>query len=272
MMPTALNDRNLVPYSAIHCNNTSTCLCINGVIEGDTCRYVPAFSINMGNEIIFLVALVLVMVLLWSLQIHVSSTTKLSKAQKALKEDIRGHSDQLRSELMQFRNENNHPPAFDSPITKVIRMIRMLQLEDDSLDVDSVDRLDYVVHLLGSSQLFEPQLKNTNMESEVSRWLKQITNHDEAEENIHIPATERACSAVKRKFDGTEDPNIRSLLQNIDSWDFSIFSLHSATNGTPLFHLVMELFQIYKFEECLQVSQATMVNFVKEVEIAYRKV
>jgi hypothetical protein len=90
------------------------------------------------------------------------------------------------------------------------------------------------------------------------------------EENVQIPATERAGSALTRKIDGTLDPTIRKVLQNIHTWDFNVFELCSATNSSPLFYLVMELFQIYKFEECLGISEKTMVKFIKQVEASYR--
>jgi hypothetical protein len=277
-MPTVLNDTNLVHYSIAKfpCTTTASgCQCPSGVLEGAMCRYFPNFTINVGHEILLVIGLCFVIMLMSSLQYHVSTSIEYNTETLLLTKSIVDHSNVLKTELMQIHNENRHIPALDSPITKVIRMIRMLQLEDDSLDQETADRLDYVVHLLGSPQLFEPQLQDTNMESDVNQWLKQITNHEEMPDDsslFQLSSKERSGSALKKKPDVSWDPVIREALANVDSWDFNVFNLSSVTNGSPLFHLVMDLFDTYKFEECLNVPKLTMMNFIKQVENSYRKV
>jgi hypothetical protein len=66
---------------------------------------------------------------------------------------------------------------FDSPIKRVIKWIRNIQLREcDKLDNDIIDTFDYIVKLLKSPELYEPELKNTNMESEVKQWLMETAN------------------------------------------------------------------------------------------------
>jgi hypothetical protein len=277
-MPIVMNDANMVHYSVpkFPCTTSpSGCQCPSGILEGTQCRFFPIFSINVGHEVLLVIGLCFVIILMSSLQYHVSTSIEYKTESQLLAKSIMEHSNGLKAELMQIKDENRHFPALDSPITKVIRMIRMLQLEDDTLDQETTDRLDYVVHLLGSPQLFEPQLQDTNMESDVNQWLKQITNHEEMPDDsslFQLASKERSGSALKKKADLSWDPAIREALANVDSWDFNVFNLSSVTNGSPLFHLVMDLFESYKFEECLNVSKLTMMNFIKQVENSYRKV
>jgi uncharacterized protein YwgA len=107
----------------------------------------------------------------------------------------------------------------DSPITKVTRMIRLLQLDHTHLENEILDKLDYVVHLLGSNHLFEPQLQNTNMETEVNQWLKQITNHNEAKEESRVfnksPHEQENQTGLSRKKKFQVDAKIANSLTSI---------------------------------------------------------
>lgn len=76
----------------------------------------------------------------------------------------------------------------DSPITKVIKVIRDIQSKC-TLNYDMQNSLDKVIDLLSKNQLFLPNLTNVNIDSDVSKWLNSlITNQSNQNEEEMKPA------------------------------------------------------------------------------------
>jgi hypothetical protein len=106
---------------------------------------------------------------------HLESYTNYYNERKEFRESLLVLNESIRSRIPTEDNFN-----FDSPITKVVKLIRNIQLNEGyKIKNDTLDTLDYIVRLLKSPHLFEPELKNTNMESEVKQWLHEITNVEE---------------------------------------------------------------------------------------------
>ncbi|KAJ3312469.1 High affinity cAMP-specific and IBMX-insensitive 3',5'-cyclic phosphodiesterase 8B [Boothiomyces sp. JEL0838] len=162
----------------------------------------------------------------------------------------------------------------DSPITKVAKMIRNIQIYGE-LDTSAVKTLDYVVHLLSSNHLFEPQLKNTNMESEVNQWLQQITNHEEIKDDSlgkDLAGTnQRKWTKERSEYQFIMSASILDALADINSWDFDVFELHRVTNGKPLQYMGMRIYELLGFEASLGVPRAVMVRFLQKVESNYHE-
>jgi hypothetical protein len=134
-------------------------------------------------ETIFPFGLILLHLSFLSLRSHQDHVLAATLKQRDLIRIIKKKNDDLRDELdkelSRTKQKTNSESSFISPIAKVIKMIRALQISSDNLDDESIANLDYIIHLLLSNHLFKPQLMNSNMESEVNQWLKQITETDD---------------------------------------------------------------------------------------------
>ena len=206
-LPTVLNDSFWIYYTtaATHSclSDSIDCSCPPGYIlnsSRNACRLVPTFTLQAAIEIIYVIGLGFMALSLLSLRRHIGLYREKMRERNVLISQIKVKNIDLRKELdtelsripQNFQQEG----AFVSPISKVIKIIRDIQVKEE-LDDDTVADLDYVVHLLLSNQLFKPQLMNSNMESEVSQWLKQITGSDQKEE-VHL-----AVKAAGRRITAT---------------------------------------------------------------------
>lgn len=102
----------------------------------------------------------------------------------AIKVKNRDLKDELEQALSGTKQNNTAESSFISPISKVIKIIRDIQVANEFND-DIMNDLDYIVHLLLSNHLFKPQLLNSNMEAEVNQWLKQITDSDQHQSSVY---------------------------------------------------------------------------------------
>lgn len=98
--------------------------------------------------------------------------------------------------LVKELNNKENALDLDSPITKVIKVIRDVQSKCN-LTSDMQSSLDKVIDLLSRNQLFLPNLTNLNIDSDVSKWLNSlITNQtnqaEELKQNTHHPLPAQA--------------------------------------------------------------------------------
>ena len=61
------------------------------------------------------------------------------------------------------------------------------------------------------------------------------------------------------------------LLKTVDEWSFDIFALAEVTDGRPLFHLGMALFEAYDIALVLPVDPLVMGQFLTLIEDSYKK-
>lgn len=96
---------------------------------------------------------------------------------------------ELKRQIKEMKHKEN-TLDLDSPITKVIKVIRDIQSKC-ILTSDMQNSLDKVIDLLSKNKLFLPNLTNANIDSDVSKWLNSlITNqsNQNEEENKGVAA------------------------------------------------------------------------------------
>ncbi|KAH6570308.1 hypothetical protein BASA60_007797 [Batrachochytrium salamandrivorans] len=190
----------------------------------------------------------------------------------------------LKHQLCLIRSQDNLD--LDSPITKVIKAIRDVQMRGD-LEADVMESLDYVIVLLSSNQLFLPNL-NVNKEAmdlDVNKWLNAMIHNNEAPRikagsilnmtsgythgSNHVGMA--AISNIRGALFGGKEANISEALESIDTWEFDIFELERVTGGHPLYYLGMALFEVYNFQAGFNVEESVMRTFLRKVESCYRR-
>ncbi|KAJ3272347.1 High affinity cAMP-specific 3',5'-cyclic phosphodiesterase 7A [Terramyces sp. JEL0728] len=244
--------------------------------NGTSCRYFSVYQMDAATEIFYLVGLCLLATSFVNLQNHVLQYESHVTERQKLIDKLMGQNKDLRNELQRFPQSVRIAKLdLDSPITKVTKMIRNIQIYGE-LETSSVKTLDYVVHLLSSNHLFEPQLKNTNMESEVNQWLQQITNHEEIKDDtlgkdLAGGANQRKWTKERSEYEFIMRPPILEALADINSWDFDIFEVHRVTNGKPLQYIGIRIYELMEFESTLGVPRAVMVRFLQKVESQYHE-
>ncbi|KAI8925600.1 hypothetical protein BC831DRAFT_400947 [Entophlyctis helioformis] len=259
----------------------STCTCpFMYTAVGSKCEWSAHLHVLQEQEITFIISILLICISSFMLQQHVREYAfNLLDRQHAVI-NLSDQNANLQQQLKEMRNDDNLD--LDSPITKVIKVIRDIQVKGD-LEADVMESLDYVIMLLSSNQLFLPNL-NVNkdaMDTDVNKWLNAMINNQEVQKpkaesasNIHAGDAHLAgvlsSEAVNRMTFGTSQANVIEVLENVDTWEFDIFELSKVTGGRPLYHLGMALFEIYNFHSGFNVEESVMRAFLQKVEAAYR--
>lgn len=103
---------------------------------------------------------------------------------------------ELKRQIKEMKQKEENTLDLDSPITKVIKVIRDIQAKCELAD-DMQASLDKVVDLLSKNQLFLPNLNpGGKMDAEVSKWLNSmITNQSNQNED----ANDSGFTALKQQ-------------------------------------------------------------------------
>nr|KAJ3423197.1 High affinity cAMP-specific 3',5'-cyclic phosphodiesterase 7A [Polyrhizophydium stewartii] len=261
----------------------SSCQCGYGYLpnsDGTSCTWAISFNAPREQEITFIISILLICMSAFMLQQHVREYAfNLLDRQYAVM-NLSDQNANLQQQLKQMRNDDNLD--LDSPITKVIKVIREIQIKGD-LEADVMESLDYVILLLSSNQLFMPNLNVTKeaMDTDVNKWLNAMVNNQETarpkmgstanllDQQPHLLAPVGLDQMKPMSF-GTSEANVIEVLENIDTWEFDIFELARVTGGRPLYHLGMALFELYNFQSAFNVDESVMRAFLQKIESSYR--
>lgn len=74
---------------------------------------------------------------------------------------------------------------------------------------------------------------------------------------------------MSSRFNDSIDEKLKALWGKLGIWDFQIFQFSKNTDGRPLYCMGMELFDVYNFQEGLNVPIANMAKFLTRIETAY---
>lgn len=257
-------------------NNTTTCGCniSKGFIQsqdnsGCELSYIPIQE-YWTLEITCIVSLVLIGIALYMLQTFIGKY-----AMNLIEREIRAsHILRLNDDLVKQLKDLRKDPAMDldSPITKVIKVVRSLQ-ENCDLDVDTMESLDFVVHILSSNVLYKPNLNNNKdvMDSDVNRWLNDMMATGEDTDNAQELVSNNTGQSDIIFKPMSDNPRIQEILDKYQQWDFNIFDLAEATNGQPLVFLAMAIFEKHNFMAHWNIDPIVMRNFFTAIEAGYDK-
>ncbi|KAJ1510989.1 High affinity cAMP-specific 3',5'-cyclic phosphodiesterase 7A [Coelomomyces lativittatus] len=190
----------------------------------------------------------------------------------------------------QFLQEQISNLDVDSPITKVIQMIREIQKK--MIHAEVIESLEYAIRLLSSNKLFQIDLNSfkQDIDNDLKAWLNNLLhqNEPEAEAGIELPSLKEEGSMQllthKHRFDEEEEysalsweipqfdtnTKLMDVLGKSQSWDFNCFDLAEATNGQPLCHLVIHLLTYYDLFNKLKLDRQKVDRCLKKIDQGYR--
>ncbi|KAI8812326.1 hypothetical protein BJ742DRAFT_793757 [Cladochytrium replicatum] len=244
-------------------------------LEGKFCVEHRITTISWPKEGTFVAGTVLLSIAFKQLQVFIKEyALNLIDRQTHVSQLSRQNAD-LKKQLKAIKKDVDLD--LDSPITKVIKVIRSIQEKVD--DIDLAESLDYVVSILSSNQLFMPNLDaNKNaMDNDVNKWLTaMITNQtdtnsplDVLSSNFNLNETNKQDLTIS-KLVGVSSDRVTDVLNNMDTWEFNVFDLAEATEGRPLFHIGYAAFERYGFKSMYQLEDSVVRSFLVKIEALYR--
>lgn len=94
------------------------------------------------------------------------------------------------------------------------------------------------------------------------------------------PGNPQLMAKIREKFNGDTSISVEAggespdaslkLLEKIDDWDFDVFALSKATNGTPLFTTGYYLLHKYGLVQHFNIDHTVLCNFLQAVEAGYQ--
>ncbi|KAI8903826.1 hypothetical protein EDD86DRAFT_230704 [Gorgonomyces haynaldii] len=271
---TLLTDLQYPGGVFLPCNNnaTLTCDCPSGYVQDGVrlqCRLRAYSNLardkDLATEYTEIVVFLLLSTGYYFLAQYIRdfSTTLLERQKQA--NNLAAMNSSLKNELRAAKPEIEMD--LDSPLTKVIKMIRSIQ-GTANLDLDTMESLDYVVFLLSSNELYGEKVVNAT-DTDVTGFLNTLVNT--GKNNVPKVDLTTPIPIAGKQLQST-NPRVMQALRTVDDWSFDIFNLASASEGKPLYCLGMALFDAYDFKDSLNVDPMVMMNFLARVESGYRNV
>jgi hypothetical protein len=260
----------------------------------DYLRELTPVPIELTTEAIFLIFMVLLQAGIYMLQRFIKRYAYFLIDRQRRMQRLQVANQELQDKLKSLKSDNVDLDL-DSPITKVIQIIRKIQAKPGT-DGDIVDSLDYVIRILSSNKLFNVDLGafKEKIDKDVKNWLDNMFQNDESggsntnNQSLRIESTAPKATSVpgieKVETDDSSpnvtdivskptlasDTLIQQVLSNTESWNFNCFELAQASNGRPLYYLTLHLFSRHEFFSSLRLETAKVERFLTLVEKGYR--
>ncbi|KAJ3055057.1 High affinity cAMP-specific 3',5'-cyclic phosphodiesterase 7A [Rhizophlyctis rosea] len=263
---------SLLPDSTCNCTGKNTI-----PLDETQCQKVNYLNVTWPEEGTCLVALLLIGAALYMLQDFIKEYAfSLVDRQNHVQQLTKQNAD-LRSQLKAMKKDVDLD--LESPITKVIKMIRNIQDKCD-LEADMMESLDYVISILSSNQLFLPNLdvNKDAMDSDVQKWLKAMMTNTQGNAPLgrggevvmsQTDLSQGHMDAIVKPIQANES-RIVEVLRGIDQWGFDIFELREVTDGRPLYYLGLHISEKYNFRNLFSVDDSVLRNFLAKIEAGYK--
>eukprot|EP00669_Euglena_mutabilis_P008824 TRINITY_DN380_c0_g1_i2.p1 TRINITY_DN380_c0_g1~~TRINITY_DN380_c0_g1_i2.p1 ORF type:complete len:344 (+),score=147.51 TRINITY_DN380_c0_g1_i2:834-1865(+) len=85
----------------------------------------------------------------------------------------------------------------------------------------------------------------------------------------HIRTTYGGDPAILTAGNASNPDQILKILEKVDDWDFDVFALTEATNGTPLFTTCYHLLYKYGLVQYFNIDHTVLCNFLQALESGY---
>ncbi|KAJ1550733.1 High affinity cAMP-specific 3',5'-cyclic phosphodiesterase 7A, partial [Nowakowskiella sp. JEL0078] len=193
----------------------------------------------------------------------------------------------------QLKKANNNAEIdLVAPLQQAIQIL--IEIKDTpDLEPEIVAQINSVIQVLGSDQLYKPDLYQKSADADVHDWLKDMLLTSGNTEDIH--GMKRILSKVEsdRSFENVSaenyvevtknittipktieitlfDQNIFDTLGNIDNPNFNIFELDDLTGGKPLLYIGWYIFRLHDFFLEFGISEAKFKHWCMKIESGYK--
>ncbi|KAF5886755.1 high affinity cAMP-specific and IBMX-insensitive 3',5'-cyclic phosphodiesterase 8A, partial [Clarias magur] len=119
----------------------------------------------------------------------------------------------------------------------------------------------------------EQAIASTSTAPEVQqlRAVKRRRVQDEAQLQTTVTELQQELEQQREEHNREDDipPRVAQTMENVESWDFNIFSLEAATMNRPLTYLGLKIFSRFGVCEFLNCSEATLRSWLQVIEENY---
>lgn len=236
-------------------------------------------EISWGQEITFIICIALLGIAFLFLEkfIKLYATTLVDRSHQI--ETLEIEKEELRQEIMKYRDDQDVSIDLDAPIQKVIATLQSIQ-SDGQLDNSTKDQLAFIIKILASNKLYSPNLNfddKPSVDNEVSSWLHSMLTSTETKKDVKLtgglvnPVQDSKIKSTRflPVLDQSVEKQVDALLEKMEEWDFDIFALAELTNGRPLFFITFALFTRHDLLRKFNIPEAKLRRFLTIIEDGY---
>ncbi|KAI8923499.1 hypothetical protein BC831DRAFT_520935 [Entophlyctis helioformis] len=192
----------------------------------------------------------------------------------------------LKRQLRTAKIENE--VDLEAPLTRATQILNEVKDTQD-LEDSIIEEIDFIIGLLSSDKLFQPDLFQNSNDTDVHDWLKDMLLADKSTTKPVADGVNAAQGALAPFADGARlmlldsaspagtsgllltDEAAFKMLEAVEDPEFDVFDLEIATSGHALYYLGWHLFRQHRLGEVLLVNEIKFRKLIAKIESGYRR-
>ena len=148
-------------------------------------------------------------------------------------------------------------------------------LTETDIDPTTKEQLNFVIKVIASNKLYDPNITDKQTDTEYSSWLQNMLNAGETRKDsakLGGVLLEKKASKVTRflpNADSTTNTAMDTLSDRIDDWELNIFEVADITTGRPLFFVAYSLFIRHDLIKKFGIDDSKLRRFLSIIESGY---
>eukprot|EP00842_Homolaphlyctis_polyrhiza_P007008 jgi/Hompol1/897/HPOL_005453-RA len=240
------------------------------------CSVALSTPISVLSEAILIIDCIFVMVIFYMLEkfINLNASTLLDR-ENYMQHLYIANMD-LKRQLRNAKIENE--VDLEAPLSRATQILQEVKEEQD-LEPAIVEEIDFIIGLLSSDKLFQPDLFQNSNDADVHDWLKDMLLTDKASAKpanaLPNPGEAGSITVDHVRLSPNElqqaDAKAFELLDSHDDPEFDVFTLEEVSSGHALYFLGWFLFREHGFADQLNVDETKFRNWLIRIESGYRR-
>ncbi|KAJ3048826.1 High affinity cAMP-specific 3',5'-cyclic phosphodiesterase 7A, partial [Rhizophlyctis rosea] len=192
----------------------------------------------------------------------------------------------LKKQLRRARSEKE--VDLEAPLSRATQILKEVK-ETQELDKSVQNEIDFIMGILASDQLYNPNLYQKAGDADVHDWLNNmLLTQRESGTGTMGRSTGQTSKQVSIRSDASglmgngvgqpgadnvllkTDMAMFALLEDMDNPNYDVADLAKASGGRELYYIGWYIFRRYNFFETYQINEAKFRHWLAKVESGYR--
>ncbi|KAH6577215.1 hypothetical protein BASA60_004150 [Batrachochytrium salamandrivorans] len=181
----------------------------------------------------------------------------------------------LKRQLRKVKTENE--VDLEAPLSRAAQILNEVKNTQD-LEEGIAGEIDFIIGLLSSDKLFQPDLFQNSNDTDVHVWLKDMLLTDKGSVQPAKVLLQHLGSSIyndlalfKNSLDVVGRNAFALLSMSCETPEFDVFDLEVVTSGHALYYMGWYLFRKHGFSDTLNMDEFKFRNWLLKIEAGYRR-
>ncbi|KAJ3098210.1 High affinity cAMP-specific 3',5'-cyclic phosphodiesterase 7A [Phlyctochytrium planicorne] len=252
--------------------------------------------INRWNELILVVACIAVISAFVMMERFIKSNAWTLLERENYMNQLYLANVDLRKQLRRARNDEEID--LEAPLSKATQILKEIKDTQD-VDVSLAEEIEFIIGILSSDQLFNPDIYQKPADADVHDWLNDmllpaartpetkgtrassmrsnpsftISAVNDVPQAPHPAVTHQREVSFSPDVDhviSSSDAKVFALMEDIENPNFDIFEIDRASNGRVLFYLGWYVFRYHDIFVRYNMSESRFKHWLTKIEQGYK--